>query len=390
MFKLLTKIFVKDSENTANPKVRQGYATLSSIYGIILNVILFAGKYLAGAITGSLAIVADAFNNLSDAGSSVITLLGFILAGKKPNKNHPFGHGRIEYLTGLIISAIIIVVGVELGITSVKKIISPEPVEISLIPMLIMVAAILVKFYMFTYNRSVGKKIDSAALCATATDSLTDCIATLVTLISMGITYFFHINVDGIAGLFVSFFIFYAGLSSIKDTVAPLLGQAPEPELVKNIEETVMAHPEVKGIHDLIVHDYGPGRLIISLHAEVDGSGDIFELHDAIDCAENDLNNKFNCISTIHMDPIESENPEVLRARGECLELVKQIYPEASIHDFRMVPGPTHTNVIFDVVIPMNEKDSDDIAGEKIAGRIHEAWPERFAVLHIDRNYTGA
>lgn len=389
MFKLLTKIFIKDSENVSDVKVRGKYATLSSIYGIALNVLLFIGKYIAGAISGSVAIIADAFNNLSDAGSSVITLLGFLLAGKKPDKYHPFGHGRIEYLTGLIISAIIIVVGVELGISSVKKIISPEPIEVSLVPVLIMVAAILVKFYMYTYNHSLGKKINSAALQATATDSLSDCIATLVTLISIGISFFFKINVDGIAGLLVSLFILYAGISSIKDTVSPLLGQPPEAELVADIEKCVLAHPEIKGIHDLIVHDYGPGRLMISLHAEVDGNGDVFELHDAIDCAENDLNDKFNCISTIHMDPIESNNPKVEKLREDTLVKVRELYPDSTIHDFRMVPGPTHTNLIFDCVLSMNDKDSDEEARKKISDHIHSSWPEYFAVIKIDRSYVG-
>ncbi len=389
MFKLLTKIFIKNSENVGDVKVRQSYATLSSVYGIVLNVLLFAGKYVAGAISGSVAIIADAFNNLSDAGSSVITLLGFLLSGKKPDKYHPFGHGRIEYLTGLIISAIIIVVGVELGISSVKKIISPEPVAVSIIPVLIMVAAILVKFYMYIYNHSVGKKIGSTALMATATDCLTDCIATFVTLISIGIAFFFKINVDGIAGLLVSLFILYAGISSIKDTLSPLLGQPPEKELVEEIEKCVLAHPEIVGIHDLIVHDYGPGRLMISLHAEVDGSGDIFELHDAIDLAENDLNKKFNCLSTIHMDPIESNNPLVKKLREDTLKKILEIYPGASIHDFRMVPGPTHTNLIFDCVLSMNDKDSDEEAAKKIFEHIHTAWPEYYAVVKIDRSYVG-
>ena len=391
MFKLLTKLFVKNSENVSDVKVRQNYASLSSIYGIVLNVLLFIGKYIAGSISGSVAIIADAFNNLSDASSSVITLLGFLLAGKKPDKYHPFGHGRIEYLTGLIISAIIIAVGADLGISSVKKIISPEPVEISLIPVLIMVAAILVKFYMYTYNHSIGKKINSAALLATATDCLTDCIATLVTLISIGIAFFFKINVDGIAGLLVSLFILYAGISSIKDTLSPLLGAPPEPELVEEIEKSVLSHPEIKGIHDLIVHDYGPGRLMISLHAEVDGNGDknIFELHDTIDLAENELNEKFNCLSTIHMDPIESNNPEVIALRAKTLEKIKELYPDCSIHDFRIVPGPTHTNLIFDCVLSMDDKDSDDDARKKISDHIHNSWPEYFTVIKIDRSYTG-
>lgn len=387
MFKLLVKLFIKNSSDTTSPKVRSAYAMLASVYGIVINILLFVFKYIAGAISGSMSIIADAFNNLSDAGSSVITLIGFKLAGKKPDKGHPFGHGRMEYIAGFIISAIIVVVGAELGISSIKKIINPEPIEVGIIPVVIMIAAILVKFYMFTYNRSTGKKIKSEALFATATDSLTDCIATGVTLVSMGLTYFFKINVDGWAGVLVSLFILYAGITSAIDTISPLLGKAPEKELVEGIENMVLAEPLVKGIHDLIVHDYGPGRLMISLHAEVDGKDDIYVIHDAIDNIETKLSVEFNCVATIHMDPIESDNSEVAQNKARALEIVNMIYPAASIHDFRMVPGPTHTNLIFDAVLEADEKDDDITAKEKIQDKIKEEMPGFFGVVHIDRSY---
>ncbi len=387
MFKLLTGIFVKNRENTGDPKVRKSYATLASIYGICLNIILFIAKFIAGTISGSMAITADAFNNLSDAGSSVITFFGFMLSGKRPDRKHPYGYGRIEYITGFIISALILLVGVELGISSVNKIITPEPIEVSIVPVIIMIASILVKFYMFTYNRSTGKKINSQALSATATDSLTDSIATAVTLISMGLVYFFHINVDGWAGLLVSLFIIYAGITSAIDTISPLLGQPPEEELVKEIEATSMKYEAVKGIHDLMIHDYGPGRLIISLHCEVDGENDMYRIHDEIDNLETELNEKFNCVATIHMDPIESNNSVVGEMREKVADKVKELYADATVHDFRMVPGPTHTNLIFDAVLPMSEKDKDSDAKEKIEELIKNDWDGYFAVVHIDRSY---
>ncbi|MGM9588106.1 MAG: cation diffusion facilitator family transporter, partial [Candidatus Limivicinus sp.] len=271
MIKLLTKLFIKDHENVTNAAVRRAYGTMCSLYGIFLNLLLFAGKYFAGVISGSVAITADAFNNLSDAGSSIITLLGFAIAGKKPDPDHPFGHGRAEYLAGLVLSAVIILMGFELVKSSFEKILHPEPISSGLLPAIILVCSILVKFYMCLYNRSVGKKINSAAMQATATDSLSDSVATTVVLISMGVSYFFHVNIDGYAGLLVAVFILYAGFNAAKDTVSPLLGQAPDPEFVQQVADIVTAHPEVVGIHDLVVHDYGPGRVMVSLHAEVRG-----------------------------------------------------------------------------------------------------------------------
>ena len=387
MIKLLTKLFIKDHENVTNAAVRRAYGTMCSLYGIFLNLLLFAGKYIAGLISGSVAITADAFNNLSDAGSSIITLLGFAIAGKKPDLDHPFGHGRAEYLAGLALSAVIILMGFELAKSSFDKILHPDPINTGLLPALILVCSILVKFYMCLYNRSVGKKIHSAAMQATATDSLSDSVATAVVLLSMGISYFFHVNIDGYAGLLVAVFIVYAGFNAAKDTVSPLLGQAPDPEFVQQVADIVTAHPEVVGIHDLVVHDYGPGRVMVSLHAEVRGDGNIFALHDAIDTAENELKDRLGCIATIHMDPIEADNSEVSQMRTAVLAKVKELDHVISIHDFRMVPGPTHTNLIFDAVVPADYPESDEELAANIRQQIHQAWPDRYAVVTIDHSY---
>lgn len=387
MLNFLIKVFIKDSENVKDSKVRRAYGVLCSIYGIFINLVLFTGKYIAGAISGSVAIVADAFNNLTDAASSVITLIGFSLSGRKPDKEHPFGHGRIEYLAGMVIAALIITTGVELFISSVEKIISPGEIEPGIIPAVILLVSIIAKFYMYLYNKNVGKRIDSAAMVATATDSISDTITTTVVLVSMGICFLFKINIDGITGLFVALFIVYSGINAMKETLSPLLGQAPDPELVKAIEDTVMAHPESKGIHDLIVHDYGPGRLIISLHVEVDGRDNIFDIHDAIDNIEAELAGKFNCVATIHMDPIEVDNENVTNMRRMVAEEIKEINNEITIHDFRMVPGSTHTNLIFDAVLPADEAMTDEEAKKRIAELVYAKHPNCFAVVHIDRSY---
>lgn len=387
MLKLLTRLFIKDSENVTDAGVRRAYGTLCSVYGIFLNILLFAGKYFAGLLSGSVAIVADAFNNLSDAGSSVITLLGFAIAGKKPDLDHPFGHGRAEYLAGLLLSAMIIAMGFELGKSSLTKILHPEPVNVGLLPAVILLASIAVKFYMCLYNKAVGKKISSAAMQATATDSLSDTIATTVVLLSMGIAWLFQVNVDGWAGLLVAAFILFAGYNALRDTLTPLLGQAPDPELVKEIEQTAMAHPEIVGIHDLIMHDYGPGRGFVSLHAEVKSCGDIFALHDAVDQAEREIREKFGILATIHMDPIDCDNEQLATLRQAVAEKLLEIDPELKIHDFRMVPGPTHTNLIFDALVPANCKAGDQELQKEIAALVNKTWPSCYAVVDIDRSF---
>ena len=388
MISLLSRLFIRDYRNYGDVRVRQSYGTLCGLVGICLNVLLFAGKYFAGVLSGSIAIVADSFNNLSDAGSSLITLLGFRLAGKKPDPGHPYGHGRIEYISGLVVSFLILIMGFELAKSSIQKIITPEPVQAGWLPAAILIASICVKVYMFLYNRAVGKKIGSAAMTATATDSLSDSVATTVVLLSMGVSYFFNVNIDGYAGLLVALFILYAGCNAAKETLAPLLGQAPDPEFVQRVNDIVMAHPEVIGIHDLVVHDYGPGRKMVTLHTEVDGKGDFFTLHDAIDNIERELTAECGCHATIHMDPIESDNEEVLAMRDKVAGLVKRIDPAITIHDFRVVPGKTHTNVIFDAVVPPGLPMTDEAVAERIRLLVSDAYPSFYAVVDIDQSYV--
>lgn len=388
MVTFLSKLFIKNPGDYADQAVRKAYGSLCSILGIFLNVLLFAGKYTAGVISGSIAITADAFNNLSDAGSSAISLLGFRLSGKRPDPDHPFGHGRIEYISGLAVAAMIIVMGAELLISSVQKIISPEPVEVGLLPAIILVVSILVKVYMCIYNKSVGKKIGSTAMIATGTDSLSDSIATAVVLLSMGVTYVFDVNIDGYAGVLVAAFILFAGYNVAKDTLSPLLGQAPDPEFVDSIEELVMSSGSVIGMHDLVVHDYGPGRVMISLHAEVDGKGDIFELHDEIDLIERRLKDELGCDATIHMDPVETDNEQVTAERRALEGVLAELGYIISMHDFRMVAGPSHTNLIFDVVIaPDCSRTPEQVRGE-VCRAVEEKLPNRFAVVNVDTSYV--
>ena len=372
----------------AHAGVCRAYGMLCSLTGIGLNILLFLGKYLAGRLSGSIAMTADAFNNLSDAGSSVITLLGFRMAAKKPDPGHPFGHGRIEYLSGVAVSLIIIVVGVQLGLESIDKIISPEPVDAGLVPMLVLVASICVKGYMFAYNRGIGRKINSPGMSATALDSLSDCIATGVVLISMLLARFADVNIDGWGGAAVAIFIIFSGFKAAKETLSPLLGNPPDPQLVRDITDIVMSHPEVLNVHDLIVHDYGPGRLMISLHAEVPGDGDIYALHDAIDTAEYELQQKLGCSAVIHMDPVSPDGTKTAHMREELAEAAKAIDPRLTIHDFRIVDGPTHTNVIFDAVLPNDSSVTEDDAKAQLETIVHSLWQNSHPKVHIDRPFV--
>ena len=388
MISLLAKKFIKDCENVASPAVRQAYGMLCGIVGICLNVVLFALKFFAGTISGSIAITADAFNNLSDAGASVVTLLGFKLAGKKPDPDHPFGHGRIEYLSGLAVSMVILLMGFELLRDAVDKILHPEAVEFSILAVVILLASICGKFYMYFYNHAVGKKIDSAAMQATATDSLSDCIATGAVLLSTLVGHWTNLQIDGWCGLVVSGLILFAGYNAAKDTIAPLLGQPPEQEFVDEIERTVMAHPLVRGIHDLVVHDYGPGRVMITLHAEVPADHNIMDIHDEIDLIEVELREKLGCEATIHMDPIDMNDVTVMETRQKVAQLVKLIDETITIHDFRMVTGPTHTNVIFDAVVPFAFRLSDKEVEERIKDAVRTLDGNYFAVIQIDKSYV--
>ena len=384
MITILSKIFIKNPDNEQG---RKAYGTLCSIVGVLLNVCLFAGKYFAGVISGSVAITADAFNNLSDAGSSFITLVGFLFAGKEPDLDHPFGHGRFEYISGFVVSMAILLMGFELMKSSIIKIIRPEPVETGTVTMVILIVSVLVKVYMAIYNRSVGKKIRSAAMSATAKDSISDSLATSFVLIAMLVMKYADVNIDGICGVFVSLFIFYAGITAAKETLDPLLGLPPEQEFVDHIEEIVMAHEMIVGIHDVVVHDYGPGRRMISLHAEVPGDRNIFEIHDLIDRVEKELNETLQCESVIHMDPIETDNEEVAKVKAIVAEEVKRIHEQITIHDFRMVTGETHTNLIFDAVVPFGTKMSARDVKKSIEELVEGLEGNYFAVVHIDQSY---
>jgi cation diffusion facilitator family transporter len=384
MITLLAKIFVKGDEK----KQRQAYGTLCSITGIFLNIILFVIKYIAGVLSGSIAIIADAFNNLSDAGSSFITLVGFLFAGKKPDTDHPFGHGRFEYISGFIVSMLILFMGYELGKSSVNKIIHPENIETGFITIVILVISITVKLYMALYNSTIGKKINSAAMKATSVDSLSDTLATFMVLVSMLIVKFTSINLDGIFGLIVAIMIGIAGIKSAKDTIDPLLGQLPDDEFVKEIERIVMSHEYIIGIHDLVVHDYGPGRRMISLHAEVPGNINIYSLHDVIDVTERELFEALSCEAVIHMDPIEVDNEVIKAMKVKVADKVAEIDTRITIHDFRMVQGETHTNLIFDAVVPYEVKMKDAEVKDMIKEKIKTIDEKLIAVITIDKSYV--
>ena len=387
MVELLSKFFIKD-KGTGTPEVRQAYGMLCGSVGIFFNVLLAAGKFAAGLLSGSVAIMADAANNLSDAGSSLIVLFGFKLAGQKPDPDHPFGHGRVEYISGLLVSVLIIYMAIELLKSSVDAILHPGEISFEPVILIILIVSILVKFYMFLYNRKFGKRIHSEAMLATSMDSLSDMGATAVVLVSMLVSHYTSLQIDGICGVLVALLIFYAGFNSAKETINPLLGQPPEPEFVKSIEEIVLAEEEIVGIHDLIVHNYGPGRVMISLHAEVPADGDILALHDVIDNVEHHLKSQLHCAAVIHMDPVSTKDERTLELKRVVTELVKEVDPVLSIHDFRVVMGPTHTNLIFDMVVPFDFPLSDVDVADQVQKKIWKYNPVYFAVIEIDKAYT--
>lgn len=388
MITFLASLFIKDSKNYKEPSVRQAYGVLSGAVGIGLNILLFFGKWLAGTISGSIAIIADAFNNLSDAGSSIITLIGFRLSGQEPDPEHPFGHGRMEYISGLLVSVAILVMGFELIGSSIGKLRSPEPIESSALVFGILIASILVKLYMFFYNYSLSKKIESAAMKATSVDSLSDTVATTLVLIATLISKYTGLLLDGWFGILVGLFILYTGGSTLKETIDLLLGQPPKQEFIDEVKEIVLGHSMVHGVHDLIVHDYGPGRVMISLHAEVDVNGDIQDIHEQIDHIEHELQEKLHCSATIHMDPIVTDDKEVLAMKAKVEEMVHFLDESFSMHDFRMVRGSTRTNLIFDVEVPRKTSYTDNEIVNWLKERIHELPGSKyFAVIQIDHEY---
>lgn len=387
MVELLAKKFIKTDGSMDESLIRQKYGTLCGSVGIFFNILLFIIKFIAGIISGSVAIVADALNNLSDAGSSIITLVGFKLSGQKPDPDHPFGHGRLEYVTGLIVSLFIILMGVELLKSSVAKIFNPQPLFCSSLTVIILSVSIIIKLYMYYYNKKYSDKFNSQALKATAMDSLSDSVATAMVLLATLISQYKGIKVDGYCGLIISALILYTGYSAAKDTIAPLLGTKADKEFVEMIEKFAESYDDVIGVHDLVIHDYGPGRLMITFHAEVPANGNIMELHDTIDLMEHRIREVLGAHAVVHMDPVVTDDERVSRMNRIVQLLAKQIDERITVHDFRMVPGPTHTNLIFDMVLPFEVKMSEEEVKEKLENMIRELPGNHFAVIDVDRPF---
>ncbi len=387
MIGLLAKIFIKD-KNCSSQNTRRIYGIICGGLGIFLNLILFAAKFLAGSISGSIAITADAFNNLSDSGSSLISIIGFKLSGKKPDKDHPFGHGRFEYISGLIVSMLILLMGFELAKGSIQNIIEPQPLEFSMVAVIILILSIMIKLYMALYNYRIGKKIESPPVTSNGIDSLSDSVSTFAVLIALLIFKFFEINLDAYFGLIVSIFILIAGFKAAKDTINPLLGQPPTKEFVDCIAKTVLSHKDICGIHDLVVHNYGPGRVMISLHAEIPSDMDILAAHDLIDNIEIELSDGLNCEAVIHMDPIAVGDPLIDDLKNKLCEIIGKIDNDLSMHDFRLVKGDTHTNLIFDVVVPQETNIDEKQIVECIKDEVTKLNNTYFCVIKIDREYV--
>ncbi len=387
MTEFLLKTFIKNYQVTDNNEVRKNVGFLSSIVGLICNIFLFLAKYIMGTISNSIAIISDGFNNLSDCLSNIITLASYKLAAQPADKDHPFGHGRIEYLSSLIIAVIIVLVGFSFLKTSFNKILHPEKVYFNIITVISLVISVLVKIWMWTFNKTLGTKYNSSIMIATSKDSLNDSYITLVTLSSLFISLFTTLPVDGIIGCLVSILILKAGYEIIKDTVDTLIGTKADEETVQAITDLVLSYDDVIGIHDLIVHNYGPGRLICSLHAEVDSRREMLEVHDTIDLIERQIYEKLNIMASIHMDPIELDNPLVNKYKAMVAEIIKEIDPELSFHDFRIVTGPTHTNLIFDLVITHDYINSTKELKNTIDARLKEKDDNLFTVISFDTQF---
>ena len=388
MTNFLVRCFVKDADNVKDPAVRSAYGKMAGICGIAANLVLFLGKLLAGVLSGAVSVIADAFNNLSDAASAVVTLLGFKLAEAPPDDEHPFGHGRMEYLSGLVLGALILLAGFELGKTSVAKIIQPEATDASWLALGILIAAIVVKLWMALFYKNIGTRISSDTVLATGKDSRNDVLSTSFVLVAVLVEKFSGWKIDGYVGLLVAVLVLLTGISVMKESISPLLGQAPDPEMVEEIREMVLSYDGVVGIHDLMVHNYGPGRVIISLHAEVPAHEDILKSHDVIDCIEADMMERFHAVACIHMDPIEVGNEAVDRLKVLTETVLGDIDERLSLHDFRVVFGETHTNVLFDVVIPFGYKDEATLKDE-IQRRLRLTDPRLIVVCKAEHQYHG-
>lgn len=388
MTSLLIRLFVKDKNNTDSPAVRTNYAMLASITGIVVNILLFSGKLAVGLLAYSVAIVADAFNNMSDAGSSVVTMLGFRMSSKHADKKHPLGHGRFEYISAFIVDIIIIFVGIELFKSSVEKIITPGATAIADATLILLAVAIVVKVWLFFFYGKIAKIINSQAIKAASLDSISDVVATTLVLVSALISRYTDVHIDGWAGIIVAGFILFTGIKAAKETIDLLLGASPDKAMIAKIQKFVQKYPDVVGIHDVMIHDYGPGKQIVTFHAEVSSESDFCYIHDVIDTIERDMEKDLNCIVTIHLDPIVVNDERINQMREFVLQTVKEIDPELSIHDFRMTYGGNHINVIFDLCIPVDCKIDDDILAQKVEKAIIEKNPDCHAVIKAEHPFV--
>lgn len=388
MIELLARLFIKDRRNTEDPGVRAAYGTLCSAAAMALNVLLAAAKFIVGTLAGSVAITADAVNNLSDVASGALTLVGFRLSGKKPDLEHPFGHGRIEYVMGLAVAGLILYAGADSLRGAVGRILRPEAIDFSWAAAAVLVISILVKIYMSTLYRGVGKKIGSTTMEMSAADALNDTVSTALALVCLLLYRFTGLDLDAYAAVVVAFLILKTGYEGARETLGQLLGQRPDTELAGKVRQIVLAYPEVLAIHDLVIHDYGPGRCHVSLHAEVDGEGDVYALHEAIDRAMNELDHRLGCFSVIHMDPVDTKNERLASLREETVQILRAMDPVLTLHDFRIVPGRHRTNVLFDVVVPFGYKLSDEEVRGAVCTAVEERHPDCRCIIQIDHSYT--
>ncbi len=384
----LIRIFIGKDKDVNDPAVRGKYASLAGFTGIALNILLFIGKLVLGILAGSVAIVADAFNNISDAGSAVVTLIGFRLACKPVDKEHPLGHGRLEYVSGFIVDMIIVLVGFELLKSSADKIFHPVLPKVGLATFILLAAAILVKVWLFFFYKKIGTTIRSSSIKASAFDSLCDCIATSLVLLSAIVANVFGVGIDGYAGILVALFILFTGVKAAKETIDLLLGSPPAPEFIEGIYEFVKDYPSVIGIHDVMVHDYGPGRQIVSFHAEVPSDSDINIAHEEVDQLERDMHEKFGCIVTVHLDPIVMNDPQVNALYDVAKSAVKSVDGSFSIHDFRMTMGETNVNLIFDLVVPTGDRRASEEIEALVVSKIQAEKPNCFCVIRVEHPFV--
>lgn len=393
MVDLLIHTFIKNYKNTADRAVRTAYGNLACVVSVVCNLLLFVGKTAVGTLAGSVSITADGMNNLSDASSNIVSLVGFKLGSRPADSEHPYGHARYEYLAGLAVSVMILVIGVELLKESFGKVLHPTEVQFGWLTVVVLIASILVKLWMSVLNKKIGRTIQSETLMATAADARNDVITTTTVLVASVLTFVTGFDrLDGIMGLGVAAFILYSGVQLVRDTIDPILGAAPDPELVEHIEQKALSYPGVLGVHDLMIHDYGPGNRLVSFHIEMDAKGDVMQSHDVIDTIEKDLLVQDGMIATIHYDPIVTGNAHVDEIRAFLQTEVAALEPKANLHDLRIVPGPSHTNVIFDCAVPAEYLTDKQRRGAKLVTALRNAvqqkWPDHFCVIKLEPDYA--